>query len=456
MLEVRNPYSSEVIGTFDAKTKETICSEFSAAQKFQSSWQKTPLGQRMRAISQFKDLLKKEESALARVLCQETGKPINQALAEVSATGERLDFFLNHIEDAIGDQNLGVRRGVSEFISLEPLGVIANISAWNYPYFVGLNVIVPALLTGNCVLYKPSEFATLTGLNINRLLHESGIPKRAFSCFVGGGEVGQELLSLPINGVFFTGSLATGKKVAEAVSGKMIRTQLELGGKDPGYVCEDASPITSAKSLSGGAFYNAGQSCCAVERIYVHEAVYEEFLSAFVSSVKGFEIGDPLKKSTYIGPLTRPAQMRLLEDQVADASSKGAKIICGGQRVGRHGNFFEPTILVDVNHDMRVMREESFGPIIGIQKVSDDDEATFLMNDTSYGLTACVFSRSQQRAGKILSGLKVGTAYWNCCDRVSPYLPWTGRNNSGMGVTLSIEGIRAFMAPKAWHMRGLR
>ncbi len=235
----------------------------------------------------------------------------------------------------------------------------------------------------------------------------------------------------------------------------MIKLQLELGGKDPTYVCEDIDVATAAASLADGAMYNTGQSCCSVERIYVHASIFDAFVAAFVKEVQGFKVGEPTDESTYIGPLTRAPQVKLLQMQVADAVAKGAKLLLGGQPLAERpgGHWFAPTVLVNVNHDMAVMREESFGPIIGIQAVADDAEAVRLMNDTDYGLTAGVYTRSEARARTLLSQINAGSVYWNCCDRVSPRLPWSGVKHSGLGLTLSTEGITAFTRPKAWHLR---
>ena len=329
------------------------------------------------------------------------------------------------------------------------------MSAWNYPYFVGSNVFVPALLTGNAVLYKPSEHATLTGLAIGELLHEAGVPADVFQVVVGAGETGRALIEQRIDGVFFTGSYPTGKKIAEAVAGRLVKVQLELGGKDPAYVCEDADPKVAAESLADGAMYNTGQSCCSVERIYVHEAIAKPFIEAFLATVRGFVAGDPLDANTYIGPLARQAQLAVLEEQVRDALGKGAKLLAGGKRDARQGKgyYFEPTVLVDVTNDMKLMRDESFGPIIGIQTVRSDEDAVRAMNDTDYGLTAGVYTKSRERAERLLARVDAGSVYWNCCDRVSPRLPWTGRRHSGIGSTLSTHGIRTFLQPKAWHLR---
>jgi acyl-CoA reductase-like NAD-dependent aldehyde dehydrogenase len=342
---------------------------------------------------------------------------------------------------------------MTERIDHDPLGVVANISAWNYPYFVGGNVFVPALLTGNAVLYKPSEFATLTGRHIDRLLHAAGVPADVFILLVGTGEVGAALLEQRVDGVFFTGSVATGAKIAAAMGPRMVRLQLELGGKDPTYVADDVDVQAAAESLADGAMYNTGQSCCSVERLYVHERVHDAFVEHFVETVRAFRIGDPLADGSYIGPLTRAPQLAVLEAQVADALAKGATLRAGGKRIARPGHWFEPTVLTNVDHTMAVMRDESFGPIIGIQKVKGDDEALALMNDTRYGLTAGVYTRDAARAARLLRQVRAGSVYWNCCDRVSPRLPWSGVGDSGVGVTLSTYGIQTFTRPRAWHLR---
>jgi acyl-CoA reductase-like NAD-dependent aldehyde dehydrogenase len=233
----------------------------------------------------------------------------------------------------------------------------------------------------------------------------------------------------------------------------MVKLQLELGGKDPIYVADDIDVTKAAAGIADGAFYNTGQSCCSVERIYVHQKIFKPFVDAFVAEVKAYQRGAPADDKTYIGPLTRAPQVKVLEAQVKDATKKGAKVLTGGKRIKGKGNWFEPTVLVDVDHSMAVMREETFGPVIGIMAVRDDDAAVRLMNDTDYGLTAGVYTANQKRAQAILAELRAGSVYWNCCDRVSPRLPWSGVGHSGIGLTLSTYGIEAFTRPKAWHLR---
>jgi len=340
-----------------------------------------------------------------------------------------------------------------EQVTLEPLGIVANISAWNYPYFVGANVFIPALLTGNAVLYKPSEFATMTGMNITRCLHEAGVPEDVFAPIVGGGKVGERLLNQDLDGVFFTGSHPTGQKIAAVAAPKMSRLQLELGGKDPLYVCGDVDIEKAATNAAEGCFYNTGQSCCSVERVYVHQDIAEDFIEAYIAAVAQYKMGDPMDDSVFIGPLTREPQLEILEGQIGDALEKGATLHLGGKRASGKGYYFEPAVLTGATQEMALMREESFGPVIGIMVVENDEAAVEAMNDTTYGLTAGVYCPDEDRAHGILEQLKAGSVYWNCCDRVSAKLPWTGWKNSGVGSTLGEEGIRAFVQPKAWHLR---
>ncbi len=428
----------------------------SAARAAQKGWATTPPSERKAVLTRFRALLAARHEELARTLTLEVGKPIAQSRNELNGLLPRIDFFLEHFEAELAPRSvLGTGAdALEERIVFEPLGVVANVSAWNYPYFVGSTVFVPALLTGTAVLYKPSELCSLTGLAIAELLHEAGVPEGVFHTLVGGRELGAALLQLPVDGVFFTGSYATGRKIAEAVAPRMIRLQLELGGKDPAYIADDVDVSAVAAAVADGAFYNTGQSCCAVERIYVHERIYPAFVEAFVAEVAKFQLGDPADPSTYIGPLCRgEVAVQELTEQVADAERQGGRVLLGGKRAARAGSFFEPTVIADAKPSMRVMRDESFGPIIGIASVPSDQAALAAMADTEYGLTAAVYTTNEARAAQLLAELPVGSAYVNCCDRVSPRLPWTGRKHSGIGSTLSTLGIQAFLQPKAWHIR---
>jgi acyl-CoA reductase-like NAD-dependent aldehyde dehydrogenase len=454
MLTIANPANGSVIAEVPEDTHESVAAKYRTARAAQPAWAATALEHRLECIRRFRDGIVRNHEALAATLTSEVGKPIRQSRSELTGLLGRIDFFLNETAAALAPRQVFDDGGMREVIEHVPLGTIASISAWNYPYYVGGNVFLPALAAGNAVLYKPSEYATLTGLAIGRLLHEAGVPHDVFQVLAGGGRVGIELLKQPVDGVFFTGSYATGRRIAEAVAGRMIKLQLELGGKDPTYVCDDVDVAAAAASLADGAMYNTGQSCCSVERIYVHEKIHDDFVAAFVREVGSFKVGEPTAEDTYIGPLARAQQVKVLQMQVADALAKGARLLMGGKALDRPGgHWFEPTVLVDVDHDMLVMREESFGPIIGIQRVADDEEAVRLMNDTDYGLTAGVYTRSEARARAILARVAAGSVYWNCCDRVSPRLPWSGVKRSGIGLTLSTYGIETFTRPKAWHLR---
>jgi acyl-CoA reductase-like NAD-dependent aldehyde dehydrogenase len=456
-VKIVNPATGALINDLPEDGAFAVHKKYERARAAQPAWAALPLAKRIAAIRSFRDRLGAQHEMLAATLTEEVGKPIRQSRNELHGLTKRLDFFIAEAARVLRDEKVyaDAEQKLEERISHEPLGVIANISAWNYPYFVGSNVFVPALLAGNAVLYKPSEFATLSGRHIAATLHEAGVPADAFIAVIGSKVTGAALLRQPIDGLFFTGSYATGAKLSAAAGRKMIKVQLELGGKDPVYVCEDADVKMAAASIADGAFYNTGQSCCAVERIYVHEKIHDAFVATFVATVKGYKIGDPTDEATYIGPITRRPQLDVLRRQVADAKRKGARLLVGGNVVKRNGNWFAPTVFVGVDHRMALMREESFGPIIGIQKVKGDAEAVDLMNDTDYGLTAGVYTPDAKRAKRVLDRVRSGSAYWNCCDRVSPRLPWSGVGHSGIGLTLSTYGIQAFTRPKAWHLRAL-
>ena len=453
MLKIHNPATGALIAEVPEANADLVAARTRAARAAQPAWAARPLVERLQVMQRFRVALAGELESLASTLTREVGKPIRQSRNEINGLLGRIDFFLTQAAATLAPQQVFDEGGTREVISFDPLGLVVNISAWNYPYFVGGNVFVPALLAGNAVLYKPSEFATLTGLHIARLLHESGVPADAFVPLVGRGDVGAALLAQDVDGVFFTGSFATGAKIAQTIGARFIKLQLELGGKDPTYVAEDADVKIAAESLADGAMYNAGQSCCSVERIYVHERIHDAFVAAFVETVRGFKRGDPASEDTYIGAITRAPQLDVLDAQVADALAKGATLQIGGRRGVAPGNWFEPTVFTEVDHSMELMREESFGPVIGIQKVGGDAEALKLMNDTRYGLTAGVFTKDEARARALLAKVNAGSVYWNCCDRVSPRLPWSGHGDSGVGLTLSTLGIQTFTRPRAWHLR---
>jgi len=453
-MQVINPATEEIIGELQEDNAATLGSKFQKLKKAQPGWSAFGIVNRIKILQSFSDLVAERIELLSLVLTNEVGKPIQQSRNEINGARTRIKWLTENAVKYLGEEIMTRENELEEKISYEPLGVICNISAWNYPWLVGVNVFVSALLAGNAVMYKPSEYSSFTGIEIEKLLIKAGVPAEIFQIALGGAEVGKILLTLPFHGYFFTGSYKTGKFIYENCALKMIPCQLEMGGKDALYIADDISDIAKvAAATADGAFYNNGQSCCSVERIYVQENVYDKYLSEFLKEIQSWKSGPPTMAGVYFGPLTRKDQLVVLEKQVADAISKGARLLIGGKRIPGKGYYFQPTVLVDVTHEMDLMKEESFGPVIGIMKVKDDDEAVRLMADTEYGLTAAVYSFDKARAEKILLQLNTGTGYWNCCDRVSAPVPWSGRNHSGFGVTLSHAGLRSFVKPKSWHLR---
>lgn len=453
-MNIINPATAEIITTVQEDSRFSLDEKYSLLKAEQLQWSKKSLTERLAVVHRFYDLLETEKERLAAILTSEVGKPLQQARNEINGARTRIQWMMNNGEKYLSDEWVTDTEELKEKISYDALGVICNISAWNYPYLVGVNVFVPALMAGNTVMYKPSEYATLTGLEIEKLWRKAGLPEDAFKIAIGGKETGESLLDMDFDGYFFTGSYKTGKYIYERVALKMVPCQLELGGKDPLYVADDVHDVASvAAGTADGAFYNNGQSCCAVERIYVHERVYEVYVDAFLKEVQSWKKGMPTEDGVYIGPLTRGEQLEVLEGQVNDAVEKGALLLTGGKRGEGKGYYFEPTVLTNVTNDMKVMQQESFGPIVGIMKVKDDKEAIAMMQDTTYGLTAAVYSKNFDRAEWILSQVDSGSGYWNCCDRVSAGLPWSGRKHSGIGATLSHQGLRAFTKTRGWHIR---
>eukprot|EP01129_Flabellula_baltica_P015058 TRINITY_DN742_c0_g1_i1.p1 TRINITY_DN742_c0_g1~~TRINITY_DN742_c0_g1_i1.p1 ORF type:complete len:509 (+),score=132.70 TRINITY_DN742_c0_g1_i1:37-1527(+) len=460
IVEIRNPALGGVIDNVTYDSPQDVEDKLETAREGVTALRDLGMDGRIDIMTKFGSLLAERRTELAGLMTKETGKPISQSLNEIDGTVERVEYFTNNVRDVLNEKVVGEFGSMKEVIRYEPLGVIANISAWNYPYFVGSNVFVPALLTGNSVLYKPSEHSILTGIKIGELLHEAGIPQNAFIPVLGEGEVGNTLIrSKAIEGIFFTGSYKTGLKIAEtAFQNKLVeRIQLELGGKDPVYVHNDVDIPSAAASVLDGIFYNNGQGCCSLERVYVHEDIHDAFVEALVEHLATLKIGDPSDPDVYFGPLTRHKHVKYLLKQIEDAKANGGVVVTGGKRIESKEQtaYLEPTIITNANHEMLLMTEESFGPIAGVMAVKSPEEAITLMNDTQYGLTAAVYSKDREVANNVLSKVNSGTSYWNCCDRVSPRLPWTGRKGSGIGTTLSQEGIKTFVIPKAWHIRSL-
>ncbi|HEX4491569.1 MAG TPA: aldehyde dehydrogenase family protein [Acidimicrobiia bacterium] len=452
-IPVRNPATGALIRELEVDDDATVATKVRRARAAQAGWAARSFDDRAVVLLDFVDRLEAAIDDCAATTTSEMGKPITQARNEIRAVRERVEFFVEHVPRIAAARTVTTAPELEESITYDPAGVVAHVSAWNYPYFVGLNSIVPALLAGNAVIYKPSELASLTGLRITDVLHASGVPVDVMQAAVGAGPTGAAVVESNVDVVCFTGSYATGRRVAAAAAERLARAQLELGGKDPAYVCDDVDIARTATAVAEGVFYNAGQSCCAIERVYVHERIFDAFVDAFVAETRGYVPGDPTDPATTLGPLARAEQPALLAAQVADAVARGARVVADGGSVDGAGNFFAPVVLVDVDHSMTVMREESFGPVIGIQRVASDSEAARLAADTEYGLTAAIFTDDRERADHFLAGMDSGTVYWNCSDRTTARLPWAGRGHSGLGVSLGDAGIHAFLREKARHSR---
>lgn len=455
-LRLHNPATGESLESVITDTHESVHEKGLIARAAQAEWAAQPYEERASALCSFAEKVSDNIPQLARILTEDMGKPLRESESELRGFINRIKYFLDAVPDETLPRIEKDDAQLREEVRSEPLGVIGVISAWNYPWFVGGNVLIPALLTGSAVLYKPSEHAARTGRKFVELLRASGVHEGAIQLLIGEGIVGQWLCQLPLDGLCFTGSVATGKRIARTLAeyNPFCRAQYELGGKDSVYVCDDADVQKAAASLVSGAFYNTGQSCCSVEHIYVEKTIAAEFEDMFVSLTRSLRKGSPFEPETEIVPMARPEHNDFLAELVEDARAKGAEILCGGELLHMDGlnPIFSPTVIRGIHDGMRIAHEEIFGPIVTIQVVEDDEEAAQEMSKSAFGLTTGVYSSSQERAEAVLTRLRSGSSYWNTCDRVSPCLPWTARGQSGSGYTLGVEGIRSLLFRRSWHL----
>ena len=380
------------------------------------------------------------------------GKPIREAHNEIGGFFERAEYMLAIAGQTLAPEVLPPQDGLHRRIEREPLGLVLDIAAWNYPLLIAVNVVVPALAAGNAVLLKHSAKTPLCGEHFqNAFGHLPGL----LTNLVLTHDQTLDLIRDPrVDHVVFTGSVSGGRHVHKAAAGRFIDVGLELGGKDPAYVAEDADLAVSVPGVVEGALYNGGQSCCAIERVYVHRKVYEAFLEQALDALQRFKPGDPLDPGTTLGPLADRTALTMLENQVQDALGRGARLLTGGKRLeGTPGNFYLPTLLADVDNGATVMQEESFGPLLPVRPVADDEEALAQMNASRYGLTASVWTRSRERAEWFAARLEAGTVYQNRCDYLDPGLPWTGVKDSGRGSSLSRYGYYALTRSKSINFR---
>jgi acyl-CoA reductase-like NAD-dependent aldehyde dehydrogenase len=430
---------------------ESILGKMRAAQQL---WRDVPVAQRADVCRQFIDAFRAMKEQVALDLTRQMGKPIGQARQEVDTMLDRAATMARLAGGALQDDILPPKDGFRRFIRHEPLGIILDIPAWNYPLLIAVNVVVPAILAGNAVLLKHARLTPLCGDAFVDAFRKTNLPPDLIaSIHVGHDTVRKLIDARAIDFVSFTGSVEGGREVYQAASSRLLDMGLELGGKDPAFVHEDANFDFTVANLVDGAFYNAGQSCCAVERIYVMRSLYQRFVDAYVTEVEKYKLGDPEAAATTVGPLAQRKAVELVESQITQALNRGATVITGGRRLPGTGYFFQPTVLVDVDHSMNVMMDESFGPVIGIMPVDSEDEAVRLMNDSPYGLTASIWTEDIERGEALAHRTAAGTVYVNRCDYLDPELAWTGIKDSGHGCTLSHLGFLYLTRPKSFHIR---
>lgn len=393
---------------------------------------------------------------IAADITRQMGKPLSQARGEVGGTADRWRYMQSIAKESLADIVLPPKEGFERRIVKEPLGVVLDLPAWNYPLLTAVNAIVPAVLAGNAVIVKHSPRTPLSGEHFARAFAEAGGPKGVVSAVFFDYERTERLVGDErIDHVLFTGSVHGGHRIQAAAKNRLMHVGLELGGNDPAYAAADCDLEMTVENIVDGAMYNAGQSCCAVERVYVHASIYDRFVAAAEPLVRAYVMGDPKDATTTLGPIAQPWHPEELEAFVADATKKGAKLVRGGKAVSVNGKgrFFEATMLTDVPEEADLMQKESFGPVLAIAKVTSDEEALEKMNASRLGLTASVWTRDRDRADRMSRALEFGTVYMNRCDALDPALPWTGVKDSGRGVTLSSLGFDALTRPKAIHFR---
>lgn len=455
---VDNPATGDTYCTRTLASADEARVVLRSAAAAQRHWARVTVEERAALVDRFADAIQARLEEIARDITGQMGKPIQEARGEVRTLIDRARKSAALAASALAPQELPPKEGFLRRILREPVGVVLDIPAWNYPLLTAVNVIVPALLAGNAVIVKHSRRTPLCGMHFERGFREAGAPEDLVRALDADHAVTAALIAEPSIGyVGFTGSVAGGREIYKTVAAQcFIDCGLELGGKDPAYVRADADLDFAVPNLAEGAFYNTGQSCCAIERIYVHESRYRDFVDAFVANTKAtYAPGDPMADGTTLGAMAQASAADALTHQVEEAVAKGGKLLLGGApaTVGGKGRFFEATVVSDVTDRMEIMAEESFGPVIGITSVRDDDEAVRRMNDNAYGLTASIWSRDVDRSLELASRVDAGTLFLNRCDYLDPELPWTGYKDSGKGSTLSAIGIVAFTRPKSIHFR---
>ncbi|KAF2204399.1 ALDH-like protein [Delitschia confertaspora ATCC 74209] len=425
-----------------------------------NSYRRTSLADRQAIVKKALKLLHHKRDELAKEITEQMGRPIAYSAKEVTTAVARGEYLLKISEDALADTEGEPEKGFKRYIKKVPVGPVLILFPWNYPYLTLINSLVPALLAGNSVILKPSPQTPTTAEQIQQIFTEAGLPNSVIQVFHCGSLTQIETLvrSPQIQLVCFTGSVANGLAVQNAANDRVaVRVGLELGGKDPAYIRPDVDIKWAAEEIVDGAIFNSGQSCCSVERVYVDEKIYDEFVAAAQEVLKGYRLGDPLDTNTQVGPVVSKRSAESIRAHIQDALDKGAKDRTPENESFKsappEGNYVVPTLLTDVNHDMLVMTEETFGPVIPVMKVKNDAEAIKLMNDSQFGLTASIWTKDVSKGHELLEDVEAGTVYVNRCDYPSPDLAWVGWKDSGKGQTLSKFGFDQFVKLKSYHIK---
>lgn len=455
-----SPINNEPIATRQGISDHDLASLPARSAKAFDSFRHTPLEQRQAIVGKALDLLEQKQDQLAKELTEQMGRPIAYTAKEVTTAVARGRYMLKISKDALADTPGETEVGFERYIRKVPLGPILILFAWNYPYLIIINSIIPALLSGDTVILKPSPQTPTVAEHLAEIFNEAGLPQDVLLHFHCGdfARIERILKAPEIELVCFTGSVAGGQAVRKAVSHSVsTRVGLELGGKDPAYIRADVDVAWAAEEIVDGAIFNSGQSCCSLERVYVDAAIHDDFIKAVQKVLAGYRLGDPFDKSTHIGPVVSTRSLETIKSHVKDALDKGAKDVTPENEtfddLPQRGNFVKPTLLINVDHSMTVMMEETFGPIIPVMKVSSDQEAVKFMNDSQFGLTASIWSKNVDRAHELAQSVDAGTVFVNRCDYPSPDLAWVGWKQSGFGQTLSKFGFDQFSKLKSFHIK---